>query len=235
MSPSRTLSRALLPAFLAAALPAAAQSVCSSDGQAQPVAVLERFISADCDSCWRDPATPRPGKNELVLDWIVPGSKGEDAPLSMGESRDALERLQALGRKPPAQADSHKSRRAHTAHTLRVAQGVPFNDYLGTSIELKPGRGGPWRAWLLLVEVLPEGAEGSPVARNLVRNAFRPDWDGSRPLSSAELAALYEARSMQIHEGARPSRLRLVGLLEDTRGRIRAIARSECQPGEGQR
>lgn len=228
--------RALLPAWLAAAaLPAAAQSVCSSDGQAQPAAVLERFVNADCDSCWRDPATPRPGARELVLDWILPGSKGEDAPLSMGASRDGLERLQALGRKVPEQADAHKSRRAGGAHRLRVAQGEPVNDYIGTSIELKPGRGGPWRAWLLLVEVLPAGAEGSPVARNLVRNAFRPDWEGSRPLSKAELAALYEARSMQIHEGTRPSRLRLVGLLEDTRGRIRAIARSECLPEEGQR
>lgn len=221
--------RALLPAFLAAALPAAAQSVCSSDGQAQPVAVLERFINADCDSCWRDPATPRPRANELVLDWIVPGSKGEDAPLSMGESRDGLERLQVLGRKAPAQADHHRSRRTGGIHKLRVAQGVPFNDYIGTSIELKPGRGGPWNAWLLLVEVLPKGAEGSPVARTLVRNAFRPDWDGSRPLSRAERTALYEARSMQIHEGTRPARLRLVALLHDARGRLVAATQNRCE------
>ena len=173
MSPGRTFLRALLPAWLAAAaLPAAAQSVCSSDGLRQPAAVLERFINADCDSCWRDPATPRPGANELVLDWILPGSKGDDAPLSMGASRDGLERLQALGRKEPTQADAHRSRRVAGSHKLRVAQGIPFNDYIGTSIELKPGRGGPWRAWLLLVEVLPAGAEGSPVARNLVQLFF---------------------------------------------------------------
>jgi hypothetical protein len=230
MSPSRIVLCALLPAWLAAAaLPAAAQSVCSSDGQAQPTAVLERFINADCDSCWRDAATPRPGARELVLDWILPGSKGEDAPLSMGASRDGLERLQALGRKVPEQADAHKSRRVGGSHVLRAAQGMPFNDYIGTSIELRPGRGGPWSAWLLLVEVLPAGAEGSPVARNLVRNAFRPDWDGSRALSKAELSALYEARPMQIHEGAKPSRLRLVALLHDARGRLVAITQTHCK------
>ena len=41
----------------ATALPAAAQSLCTSERQAQPVAVLERFINADCESCWSDPAT----------------------------------------------------------------------------------------------------------------------------------------------------------------------------------
>jgi len=35
-------------------------------------------------------------------------------------------------------------------------------------------------------------------------------------------------RAMQIHEGARPERLRLVALLQDSRGRIRAISRTEC-------
>jgi hypothetical protein len=33
---------------------------------------------------------------------------------------------------------------------------------------------------------------------------------------------------MQIHDGARPERLRLVALLQDGRGRIRAITQTEC-------
>lgn len=211
-----------------AAVPASAQSVCSSDRQPQPVAVLERFINADCEACWRDPATPKARARELALDWIVPGSKGDDAPLSMGASQDALHRLRALGRKPPAQAEAVRSKVAASPLQLRVAQGEPFNDYIGTSIELQPGRGGPWNAWLLLVEVLPAGAEGSPVARNLVRNVFQPPWDGSQRLSAQELARLYEARPMQIHEGVRPARLRLVGLVEDARGRLVAAVRNEC-------
>lgn len=228
MSPSQALRATLFLALpLAAALPAAAQSVCSSDGQPQPAAVLERFINADCDSCWRDAATPKARAGELALDWIVPGSKGEDAPLAMGASRDGLTRLEALKRPVPAQADALRRARVPARLALRVAQGAPFNDYIGTSMALQPGRGGPWRAWLLLVEVLPAGAEGSAVPRNLVRNVFETEWDGGR--------ALQEARPMQIHEGTRPERLRLVALVEDTRGRIRAIARSECRPEPVQR
>ena len=34
-------------------VPAAhAQSSCASDGQPRPVALLERFINADCAACW---------------------------------------------------------------------------------------------------------------------------------------------------------------------------------------
>ena len=82
-------SAALAALLLAAALPAFAQSACSSDRQAQPQAVLERFINADCETCWRDAATPVTVRGEIALDWIVPGAKGEDAPLSMAASRDA--------------------------------------------------------------------------------------------------------------------------------------------------
>jgi hypothetical protein len=39
---------------------------------------------------------------------------------------------------------------------------------------------------------------------------------------------LAETRAMQIHEGAQADRLRLVAVLQDARGRIRAINRTEC-------
>ena len=80
-------------------------------------------------------------------------------------------------------------------------------------------------AWLLLVEQLPAGTEGSPVERNLVRNVFRPDWG---KVMSRPPGRLAEDRAMQIHEGARAERLRLVAVLQDQRGRIRAISRTEC-------
>ena len=109
---------------------------------------------------------------------------------------------------------------------LRLAQGTAFNDYVGASIELSsPGRNG-WTAWLLLVERLPAGTEGSPVARNLVRNAFRPDWGRPPARPPARLA---ETRTMQIREGAQADRLRLVAVLHDGRGRIRAITPTECR------
>lgn len=220
MSPSRTLWPALLLALHGAAQ---AMSVCASDRQPQPAALLERFINADCDTCWRDPATPRPAANELALDWILPGSRGEDAPLSMGASRDTLERLQALGRKAPPHSDAVRTAVRPSGHRLRIAQGEPVNDYIGTSIAVTPGRTGPVRAWLLLVETLPAGAEGSPVARNLVRNVFQPSWPSARAGRKLE-----EARPMQIHEGTRPGRLRLVGLVEDAQGRLVVATQTRC-------
>jgi hypothetical protein len=228
--PSPALAALLL---VVAAAAAQAQPSCDSDGQPQPVGLLERFISADCEACWTDAATPRPRRGELALDWITPGSKGEDAPLSAAASRDSLARLQALGRAAPARSQAVHRRAAPSARQLRVAHGLAFNGYIGASIELKPGRGGPWKAWLLLVETLPVGTEGSPVERNLVRNALQPAWDDAEPLSKAQQARLFESRPMSIPEGANPKRLRVVGWVEDARGRIRAIAQSRCVAPQG--
>jgi hypothetical protein len=219
---------------LAAASAARAQSSCSSDGVPQPVALLERFTNADCQSCWSDAHTPQAGPRELALDWIVPGSAGEDAPLAAGASSDAVDRLAALGRETPPQAATSRRGVQGARRTLRVAHGLAFNRYIGASIELKPGSGGPWQAWLLLVETLPAGTEGSPVARNLVRNALRPAWDTAATLSKQERMRLFESRPMNIPAGARPDRLRVVGWVEDARGRVRAIAQSRCVPaGKG--
>jgi len=210
--------------LLALAAAAAAQPSCSSDGQPPPAGVLERFINADCDGCWTDLLTAGPGRGELVLDWIVPGSRGDDAPLSAAASGDALARLQALGRDVPAHgADVHRPRSGRPL-ALRVAHGPPFNGYVGASIELRDSAPGPFRAWLLLVEALPPGSERTPVARNVVRNVLQVSWDGGRARQRSE------ARPMNIPEGARPQRLRVVGLLEDARGRIRGIAQSHCAP-----
>lgn len=224
------LSRFAVPTLLLALYAGGvqAQSSCSSDGQPQPVGLLERFINADCESCWSDASATQPGSGELALDWIVPGSRGDDAPLSAAASRDALVRLEALGRPAPPQAGSshHKVQRA--SRRVRVAHGLPFNGYIGTSIELKPGGGGPWKAWLLLVETIPAGSEGTPVARNLVRNALQPAWHGERPLSKEEQRRLFESRPMSIPEGANPKQLRVVGWAEDARGRVVAVAQSRC-------
>jgi hypothetical protein len=225
-------ARALLLALTlgAPALTAWAQSLCSSDGQPQPVALVERFINADCESCWSDPRTPKAGSRELALDWVVPGSKGDDAPLSAVARRDALARLESLRRKPPETSDWLRQPVRPDARKLRVAQGQPVNDYIGTSIALQPADGGPWNAWLALVETVPAGVEGSPVERNLVRNTFQPPWDGGKRLSRADRRRLIESRPMQIPEGSKPSRLRLVGWVEDSHGRIRSMAQSRCRP-----
>lgn len=217
--------RPLLTTLLLA-LPLAAHALCTSDEVPPSSAVLERFTSADCAECWRDKAAPHPGADTLVLDWVVPGVKGDSAPLSAAALDEAMERLYYLKRTSPARTDSVSSRREGSPAPLRLAQGEAVNDYIGTSMELRQHANDAWHAWLLLVEKLPAGTEGSPVPRNLVRNVFRPDWSNVVRRAPGRLA---ETRAMQIHAGAQPERLRLVAVMQDGRGRIRAITRTECR------
>lgn len=178
-SPSiAALGTALL---LALAAPAAwAQAFCSSDGQAAPVALVERFLSADCESCWSSTPVDVAAANELALDWIVPSARGDDAPLSAAASRDSAARLAALGLEALSSIESRRHAIAAPRaggkgrQPLRVAHGLPFNDYLGASLTLdwprSAQRQAPPQAWLVLIETVPAGADGTPVERNLVRN-----------------------------------------------------------------
>jgi len=213
---------AVAAVLLTVACAAPGQPACSSDGTAAPAALLERFVNADCEGCWTDVKVREPKPGEVVLDWIVPGSRGDDAPLSAAARDDGLARLAALGRGVPVHDDQLQHRRHGPPAGLRVAHGLPFNGYVGASIELRGAGPGPWQAWLLLVETIPAGSERTPVQRNLVRNVLRVDWEGGRPAPHSE------ARPMNIPEGAKVDRLRVVGLLEDARGRIRGIAQSRC-------
>ena len=224
----------LTPLLLAACLvqPARAQSYCASDGQSRPVALLERFINADCRDCWVDPATLRAGPRELALDWVVPGTQGEDAPLSAVANRDGLKRLQALGTAAPAGASSRKTAVAGGVGKLRVAHGLPVSGYLGASIEYKQvpanAAGQPWSAWLALVETIPAGTEGTPVARHLVRNLIQPLWDANKQLSKQERLNFIESRSMDIPPGMNTDRVRVIGWVQDAQGRVVAAAQSRC-------
>jgi len=228
--------------LISACLPllASAQATCSSDGQPRPVAVLERFISADCEACWGESNTPAPSAESaaLVLDWIVPTAAGDDAPLSAAATNDALARLQALGRSVPTRSDVHiATTEAPAPGRLRVAHGLPFNDYLGAAISLTPPRGGsqrgaaegPWTFNLLMVESIPAGAEGTAVARNVVRNLLQGTWDGRNQLSKKERSGWKEIRPMRIPEGSKPERLRMVGWVQDAQGRMVAAAQSDCR------
>jgi hypothetical protein len=225
------VSRRMLAMVLSAGLGGSgawAQSACSSDGVPRPVALLERFISADCEACWRDAGSAKPRAGELAVDWIVPGRRGQEAPLSAAATREALARLKELGLTDPPAAATSRLPAASADHKLRVARGPAFNGYMGASVELKPGRGGPWHAWLLLVETLPAGTEGSPVARNLVRNVLQLAWDSEPAPSGQGPLRLFESRPLRIPQGADPRRLQVVGWVQDARGRIRAIAQSRC-------
>jgi hypothetical protein len=233
--PARPLTRLSASCLLAAALASAAQaqSSCSSDGQARPVALVERFINADCRDCWSDAATPKIRRGEVALDWVLPGSQGEDAPLSAVASRDGLKRLRALGQAPPAGSSSRTTAVAAQGR-LRVAHGVPVSGYIGASVALqripRHAAPGPWTAWLALVEALPAGTEASPVPRNLVRNLIQPIWDERKQLSKSEHVSMLESRAMDIPAGADPARLAVIGWIQDADGRIFAAAQSRCAP-----
>ena len=229
-------ARRVFPGLLfvaAVLLPVAhAQSFCASDGQARPVRLIERFINADCIDCWIDPATTRPGKSSIALDWIIPGRRGDDAPLSAVATRDGLTRLEALNKSAPLTLlNVTQAVSGVRGATLRVAHGLPVSDYLGVSIELKPiprAARQAMTAWLALVETLPPGTEGSPVERNLVRNVLQRPWDGRKQLLKTEQPRLFETRSMNLALAARPERLRVIGWLEDENGRVLMAAQSRC-------
>ena len=216
-----------------------AQSFCASDGLPRPLVLMERFINADCEVCWQDPTTPKAGDQYAVLDWVVPndaGQKSDDAPLSAVASRDGLARLKALGKSVPRDTVTSLKTVAGLnvlkGATLRVAHGLPLSGYLGTSIELKPiphpTQKQRWTAWLALIETVPAGTEGTPVARNLVRNAFQVVWNSAQKLSATDQNRFFDTRSMSISQGVNPDNLRVVGWVEDAKGQVLAAAQSRC-------
>jgi hypothetical protein len=231
LSASAWLAACLLAVGVGFTDRARAQSSCSSDGQSRPAVLLERFINADCADCWTDLATPRAGRGTLVLDWVLPGGQGDNAPLSVVATRDALKRLEALGITPPPASLNRKTQVQGRTGSLRVARGLPVSGYMGASIELKAPASGAaqtWTAWLALVETLPSGTEGSPVPRNLVRNLVQPLWDGHKLLSNKERLRFIESRSMDIPAGMKTDRAQVIGWVEDAQGRVVAAAQSRC-------
>lgn len=213
-----TLFAALL---LALCQPAIAQSSCSSDGQPPFQAIRDRFISADCEACWTNPQTAPPSPQAIALDWILPGALGEEAPLSAAARPEGMERMQA---RQQAAINAATPVPSQTPPQLRVARGPLLSGYVGTSIALLPADTptAPLTAWLVLVESIPAGVDGTPITRNLVRNALVLDW-------SATANGRQELRAMSVPEGAKPERLQVVGWVEDAGGHTLAAAQSHCE------
>ena len=221
-----TLSTCLVPA-------ARAQSFCASDGQPTPMALVERFMSADCLTCWSEPETTRPNPQAVTIDWIVPSNRGDEAPLSAAASRDALTRLAHLKQAMPVGAlVTTRPVTSARSYSLRVAHGLPVNDYVGASIEMKPAQPGHWTAWLLLVETIFAGTEGSPVERRLARNLFKTEWFRPRAKDKTVSVSFMESRPLNIPVGAHPDNLSVLGWVEDGQGLIGSIALSSCTPSQ---
>jgi hypothetical protein len=238
--PNRSKSQASAAVWLALCLSAPmahSQVSCNNDGLAPPKVIFERFINADCEACWGDPATPVPAPGALALDWVVPGSQGDDAALSAAATRDALARLEESGKASPTTRSSQLIKvTGWPGTTLRVAHGPAVSGYLGASIELILPAGTridtPLQPWLVMVETLPQGFEGSPVPRNLIRNVLQPTWNMRQELQTSEQTRFIEIRPMNIPQGAKPERLRVVGWLQDTNGHVLMAAESACPPEE---
>lgn len=211
-----------------------AQSFCASDGQAKPLTLIERFMSADCEACWRNVQALEPSARTLTLDWIVPSSLGDDAPLSAAASPEALLRLDTLGRAAPASSFITRTQvRGGNARRLRVAHGVPLGGYIGASIEFTASGKSPQTngasSWLLLVETIPGGTDGTPSERHLVRNVLISMVNEGELRSQAAPHIFRERRPLSIAPGTQPQRLRVVGWLQDAQGRVLSAAQSVCR------
>lgn len=209
-----------------------AQAQCTSTLPA-PRLLVERFISADCEDCWTQPRArlSPPPSSTLVLDWIVPGRQGDDAPLAAAAVRESESRLAELGRATPADSDLHVTDLpAQPTARLRVGQGPAVADYVGITARFTPPAraAGPYRLGVALVEAIPAGTEGTPIARNVVRNAFEALWDMRKPLSKKEQQDWLEVRAMRIPDGAQPERLRVLAWVRDGAGRLVAGAQTRC-------
>jgi hypothetical protein len=188
-------------------------------------------LSADCERCWNTGAAlaPSGAGTALTLDWIVPGRLGDDAPLSAAASRDALTRLADLRRAAPREQLAVSTKVANgRGDTVRVAHGVALGGYIGASIEAsveaqRRQMTAPLTAVLLLVETIAAGSDGM----------LQASWNGDSSLPKQKQISWLERRPLSIPVGANPERLRVVGWLQDHRGRLLAATQSACRPDDG--
>lgn len=216
---------------MALALVAGAMAQPAADCRAPaPRVLIERYLSADCNLCWAavppspvpapDPSAPR-----FVLDWIVPSARGEDAPLAVAalpEARDRVARGNVLRDDETLVLSTPLPGRSALA--LTVLDGPAWNGYVGLQWQASYASGLPLpkgaSGWLALVENVPAGSEGTPVARRLVRTLVGP-----LPLEGlVQGRSVDHLRAVRLPENAKPERLSSVGWIETAAGKVLAIA-----------
>lgn len=216
--------RSLVP-FACAFTCAAASAACVA-----PRVLHERFISADCELCWQAaPPLPAPapqaGTPAFVLDWVVPSTRGADAPLSVAALPEAHARVERAGalRSDEALTQTHPLP-ARSALRLAVEDGPAWNGYIGLQFKLRYDSTRPLpqglTGYIAVIEQLAAGDEGTPVARQLVRSVIGP-------LSLDGLAGgktIDHLRAARYPENAQPERLSVAGWVETPRGRVLAVA-----------
>jgi hypothetical protein len=192
-----------------------------------PAALLERFTPADCEACWQAPQDPpaSQARRVMVLDWIVPAADG--APLAAAALPEASERAGGLAANQTLLRQTPLARAG--ALRLRIADGPAWNGYIGLQLTVRRVGKLPADAvaYAALVERVPAGSEGTPVARQLVRALVGP-------LSLQELVAqttIHHLRAVRIPEGSRGDRLGSVAWVADANGKVIAATQSptsEC-------
>lgn len=220
----------MLVVLPASAKPPVAANACLSP---PPQQVVEVFMSADCDACWARAAGEAPSARVLRLDWIVPGRDSEEGALAVAAVSEAADRLKAA--LPPQ--DPLVQRQALSAppagFAMSVQSGLAWNGYLGLQLKLqrKGGRALPPDAsgWLALVERVAAGEDGTPVARQLVRNVIGP-----LPLEfTAGSRSVQHLRAVTLPPNSHAERLAAVGWIARPDGQVLMAAQSAaagCEP-----
>jgi hypothetical protein len=197
-----------------------------------PRVVQEVFLSADCERCWQQAdAGARPARG-LRLDWIVPGRRGDEAPLAVAALPEAQQRLK--GQLTPEAGTVQRQDLPAPPPGLRLAvsSGLAWNGYIGLSFELERGRQAlPTDAsgWVALVERVPAGEDGTPVERQLVRALVGP-----LPLAGTQ-RKLQHLNAVLLPPNGHAERLAAVGWIERADGRMLAAAQSPaagCAQGD---
>jgi hypothetical protein len=201
-------------------LPIAAACAQAQPAPCPPAAtrLLQRFIPADCESCWHAAGEAALPARTWALDWVVPSPQGDAAPLSLAALPEAAERAQRAG----AQTQQDKTARAPR---LQVQGGPAWNGYFGLQLSVRgvPAPAGS-TGWLALVEQIPAGDEGTAIARQLVRSVAGPlPLDGLSPRRPVQ-----HLRALRVGEGAQPQRLVGIGWVEAADGRVLAVAQEAC-------
>jgi hypothetical protein len=206
----------------------AAAAACQPPAPARTL--VEHFLPADCLDCWQAPGEDGAAPVALRLDWILPA--GADAPLAAAALPEAAERWRAAVR-----PQAHEVARAHALPAappgarLGVQSGLAWNGYMGLSFELAGSATWPAdaRGWVALVERVPAGADGTAVARNLVRAVAGPF--GLHPPAGQD--RLLQVYAVRMPANAQPERLAAVGWIERDDGQVLMAAQSPlaaCTP-----
>jgi hypothetical protein len=177
--------------------------------------LLERFVPADCENCWRTGSAPAGAP--FVLDWIVPAAQGDEAPLS------AAALAEATARAGPLTAGSTLQRRQALPPlpglSLGVRGGPAWLGYIGLQFAVqRSGAALPDGAagYLALVETVRAGDDDTPVERRLVRAVAGP--------LALDAAGSEHLLAVRVPPFAKPERLTAVGWVEIPSGRVVALA-----------